>query len=410
MKTERVCVLGAGIQGSCLALALAGHGYLVDLVDRRDRPLAGTSINTEGKIHLGFVYANDPRGETHRLMIRGSLAFARGLSEIAAIKPEAYTRDARFIYAVPVESRLDVATIEAHFQTIEDEIQKARVHAGSDYLGRRLHRVYRRLSHAELGRCFAPETVQAAYETAEEAVDTLALASRLREAIAKTPQIRFLGATHAVDASIESERCVRLTFEHDDTRRDMRYSVAVNCLWAGRLALDATLGLMPDTPWLYRFKASVRWQAPEPQESIPSVTLIHGPFGDVVNYNGRSLYVSWYPSFKLAETSGLDGNSLYAALDTIDKQRLAREGIRALTRYIPGLQRTLEEAPHFDVGGGTIFSWGSTGIDDPGSGLHQRWRIGPTRHGPYISLDTGKYTTAPLFALETRRMVNELFD
>ncbi|MCG8460517.1 MAG: FAD-binding oxidoreductase [Holophagales bacterium] len=408
MGGSTICVLGAGIQGSCLALALARRGYGVDLVDRRDRPMSGTSVNTEGKIHLGFVYANDPRRETHRLMIRGSLSFALGLRRIAEIEPSLYSSGVRFLYAVPRESQLDVAAIEAHFQQVERDVRSIQSTMGPDYLGRRLDRVVRPLSTAELGRHFAPDTVQAAFETAEEAVDTLALAARLRDAIAANPRIRFFGSTRAIDGSIESDSCVRLILDLGGERREERYPIAVNCLWAGRLALDAKLGLAPERPWLYRFKAGIRWTSGAPRTSIPTVTLVHGPFGDVVNYGRGTFYASWYPSFKLAETQGLDGNHLYAALDRVDGQELAREGVRALARYVPGLHPVLEAPPRFQVGGGVIFSWGSTDIDDPRSGLHERWRIGPNRYGPYLSVDTGKYTMAPLFALETGRIVDEI--
>jgi glycine/D-amino acid oxidase-like deaminating enzyme len=54
----RVAVLGAGIQGACTSLELALNGVEVDLYDKNGRPLAGTSSHNEGKIHLGYVYAN----------------------------------------------------------------------------------------------------------------------------------------------------------------------------------------------------------------------------------------------------------------------------------------------------------------------------------------------------------------
>lgn len=405
-------MLGAGIQGCCVALALAREGHAVDLVDRRPQPMAGTSLHTEGKIHLGFVYAKDPSLETHRSMIRGSLGFADGLRTIAGIEPGRYARGIRFHYVVPNESRLDAASIETHFERVASEISAARQTTANDYLGRPISRPFHRLSPAQWSGTFSPDAVQAVFETEEEAVDTLQLASLLRRAITEQSRIRFLGDTRASGADIVGERRVCLQLERAGGRVQRRYRAAFNCLWAGRLALDAKLGLRPERPWLFRFKALVRLDAPEMScDAIPSATLVHGPFGDIVNYGHGRYYLSWYPSFKLAETTDLDGVPLAGTIDRFDepeRQRLARGGVEAMARYLPAVETLLETRRPFEVGGGVIFSWGSTDIDDPSSGLHQRWRIGPRRHGPYVSIDTGKYTMAPVFALEARELLKEM--
>ncbi|MEM6796187.1 MAG: FAD-dependent oxidoreductase [Acidobacteriota bacterium] len=410
MSVSRICVLGAGIQGCCLALALARRGLQVDLVDRRSAPMNEASLHTEGKIHLGFVYAKDPQGETHRLMIRGSLAFAEILRDLAQLEPGDYARGTRFYYAVPRESQLDVEAIEAHFESIEGEISALPPEAS--YLGRPFDFVYRRLEGSEHRRYFCEDSVQAAYETAEQAVDTLALASHLRARVLASPRIRFVGATRVVDAEIEPLGTVRLIFENatreGGDRRGRSFPAVANCLWAGRLALDAALGLTPQRRWLHRYKAIARWRSPE--SPVPSTTLIHGSFGDVVHYGQGNHYASWYPSFKLAQTDALDGSGLAAALESLDRQRLAREGLDSLARYLPGLRATLRADPRFEVSGGVIFSWGSTDIDDPASGLHERWRVGPARHGAYVTVDTGKYTTAPLFALEAARLLAQIVE
>ena len=51
-----------------------------------------------------------------------------------------------------------------------------------------------------------------------------------------------------------------------------------------------------------------------------------------------------------------------------------------------------------EVNGGIIYALGATDVNDPGSGLHQRARVGPRSYGRYHSVDTGKYSLAPLFA------------
>jgi hypothetical protein len=63
-----------------------------------------------------------------------------------------------------------------------------------------------------------------------------------------------------------------------------------------------------------------------------------------------------------------------------------------------GLHRDLlEEAT---VAGGIILAAGDTDIDDPASRLHTRTAVGIRSMHGYHSVDTGKYTLAPMYALE----------
>ena len=71
----RVGVLGGGLQGCCVALSLAQHGIDVTLFDRNDKLLSRAAVANEGKIHLGYMYANDPSHSTARMMMRGALAY-----------------------------------------------------------------------------------------------------------------------------------------------------------------------------------------------------------------------------------------------------------------------------------------------------------------------------------------------
>jgi hypothetical protein len=50
------------------------------------------------------------------------------------------------------------------------------------------------------------------------------------------------------------------------------------------------------------------------------------------------------------------------------------------------------------VEGGWVFAAGGGNLSDPDSALHRRADFGITRRGGYVSLDTGKYSTAPWLA------------
>ena len=76
MIGARVAVLGAGLQGSCVALELASKRIKVDLYEKRPACVTAASANNEGKIHLGFLFARDPSLRSAKAMIKGALSFA----------------------------------------------------------------------------------------------------------------------------------------------------------------------------------------------------------------------------------------------------------------------------------------------------------------------------------------------
>jgi hypothetical protein len=45
-----------------------------------------------------------------------------------------------------------------------------------------------------------------------------------------------------------------------------------------------------------------------------------------------------------------------------------------------------------------VFARGTGSLDDPATSLHRRDRLGIRRDGKYITVDTGKYSTAPWLA------------
>src|SRR5690349_3952222 len=107
----RVAVLGAGFQGTCLALELALRGVDVDLYDRNDRCITQAGYINEGKIHLGFVYANDSTFETANLMLRGALAFAPAVYRWTACDIATIGVSTSFDYVVHRTSMISIETI-----------------------------------------------------------------------------------------------------------------------------------------------------------------------------------------------------------------------------------------------------------------------------------------------------------
>ncbi|QFU74344.1 FAD-binding oxidoreductase [Halioglobus maricola] len=397
MKTA---VIGAGIQGTSIALELASRGIEVDLFDLEDQPLNGSSRHTEGKIHLGYVYANDPCMATADLMISGAKVFTPLLRRWVGPDFDQVPVSEHFEYVIHKDSILSAEALNAAYREIDRRIQ------GTDnwnYLGQRTLQQAVTLPEREWKNRYG-STVAAVYRTDERAVDPHALADLLVKAIANEPRIRFLAGAK-VNSIDRDERSLRTLDQHGSKLIYGPYDHVVNCAWAGRLAIDSTLGIKPTEPWNFRMKYFLRLGASAPV-AFQSATIVLGPFGDVVRY-GESTYLSWYPAGRRGWTSDIEPPQ-WPQPPSEEIASQIQEGIIAgLSTVILGANKV--KPSNCEVAGGVIYALGSTEVDDPESTLHKRSSTGPiTMDGWYHSVDTGKYTTAPLFALQTADRISPL--
>jgi len=373
----RVAVIGAGIQGVCAALELASAGIEVHLYDAESDCLTQASLHNEGKLHLGYVYANDPTLATARLMIDGALSFGPLLRRHDVAVDEIAVSDP-FHYAVARTSLLDVEAVAAHLTASHRLVHLA---GCRDYLGGDLAMWPHRVSLDG----YDDREVVAVFRTPEIAIDPGSLCEVLRRRVVEDPRIECRFAT-AVDGVRRGSRGLAVSSPLGADE----YDHVVNAAWAGRLALDASLGLEPHRPWLFRWKDFLR--VPRGAAAPPSTTIVLGPFGDVVAYPDGHCYLSWYPAGLRGASSAVHPRFP----ERVDVDSVRRSVVAGLAALMPGVAG-IDPASGV-LGGGMIFAWGKTDIDDPGSGLHERHAVGPHTFGNYHSVDTGKLTVAPLFA------------
>jgi hypothetical protein len=111
-------------------------------------------------------------------------------------------------------------------------------------------------------------------------------------------------------------------------------------------------------------------------------------------YGGGRFYLSWYPAGLLAETEA-DHPADPPAPAAAQVVAATRAGLAPL---LPAAAAVLDAAEEIAVQGGWVFALGRGSLSDPTSALHRRDRFGIARRGRYISVDTGKYSTAPWLA------------
>ena len=179
----------------------------------------------------------------------------------------------------------------------------------------------------------------------------------------------------------------------------------VNSLWESRLAIDRSLQIAPARDWLYRHKFGNRVRLPLAPVNLPSVTMVLGPFGDIVNFGPGGFYLSRYPVGMVDVSTESQPPADWAALATPARHDVFDRSLNAWSRFCPKLGALDFSRDRIDADSGVIFAWGATDIDDPDSRLHDRYEIGIHSVGGYHSVNTGKYTMVPYFGLKAAERV-----
>lgn len=396
----RIAVIGGGLQGCGVALELANRGLRVDLFERGPRLLQGASRHSEGKIHLGYVYAADDTMRTARLMAAGAAAFLPTLDRWLGADSVHLAFSTPFRYAIHRDSLRPIEELEARYRLIANLVRSAfREHPSTPH-SQAAH--LRRLEAGDSGSY--THSIVGAYETGEIAVDTDTLADAVEQVVLDRAEIRtWCGAS--IDKVDLRKR--QLSFVLDgDRQRSRAYDHVVNCSWDGLPAIDATAGVFSSRPWNHRVKYFVRVPAVDSLAQLASTTFVLGQFGDVVNFGRHGSYLSWYPAGRTAFTTGLRAPAWETEPEP-EQAEVILEGVRCgLSTVMRGLAELSRHAlPGASVRGGAILAHGDSDLDDVSTQLHQRHSIGPTSLAGYHSVNTGKLTMAPYFAMRVADLI-----
>ncbi len=393
----RIGILGGGMQGCCCALALAERGARVTLFDRNHQLLTRAAIANEGKVHLGYMYANDPSHSTARMMMTGGLAFAPFLSRHLEVEPQALAVSQPAAYVVHRDSQRSVEDVSGYLATVHGMIADTADGRPDAYFGRDLSRPPRPWSAAERDAQFDCDVARAVFDTPEVAVNPVTLAQAIRERIEADPRIETAFGHEVLLVEDINEPSVTTRHAGYLARHDFDH--VVNALWDGRLAIDGALGLRPERSWLHRLKYGVSFHLPERMPKPPSATFVSGPFGEVVSYDDGLIYLTWYPTCLRGISADVTPPDWPTHLDEPLRSELVNGTLAAMAEFVVTLRDLRpEHLSNATVKGGVIVAWGKTDIYDRTSELHRRYEIGVTSNRKYHSIDPGKLTMAPYFA------------
>ena len=395
MKKLHIAVLGSGIMGSSTALYLARKGADVTVFDAAEQAFSAASRWNEGKIHLGFLYNADPTMRTADCILTGGLLFKPLVENLIGCSLDSTTTADDDLYLCHKDSVVSPESMAAHFQRLATMI--GRHPDASSYLVDVSRCRVERLTRAEQKALTDSPEIIGGFRVPERSVSTTWVADR------------FLGALSA-EKSIEQCLNTRITavrpkdageidgswYVESSSGAHGPFDLVINSLWEGRLAVDAGASLKPPATWSNRFRRSVFLRTKEPVES-PSAIITTGPFGDVKNYNNRDFYLSWYPVGLVAENSDLSPVQP-ASPDESSEQEICHAILDCLGPLLPWTRELKGNIDQMRLEGGWVFAAGKGALSDPGSSLHRRSDFGITKRGSYISVDTGKYSTAPWLA------------
>ncbi len=391
----KVAILGAGGTGVCAALELAHRGYEVDLYDENAEPLTQASRNNEGKVHLGLVYAKDRSLETAKTMIQGAIHFTAYLGrwiDLTSIDPLV---SGPYYYAVHKDTMADPADLERHYDECRRLFDEACAATGLSYLGRDQQLLIEKVPADETASLVSPEASLCVYRTSECAVDVRGIADRLSAAVRSNPRIRFSSGTSVLSVTRSGADNLCVASRNADGEHREVYDHVANTLWHGRLEIDSTYGLAPERTWIYRYKIGGWINLPVDRATVPSVTYVLGPFGDIVNLGPRGIYFSWYPAGMIDTSHDLKPPAWGLELSESRRLSILRDSYQAMAKLCPSLQSVEYSDAVVTAAGGVIFAWGATDIDHQASRLHTRHEIGIHSDGHYHTVNTGKYTMVP---------------
>jgi hypothetical protein len=398
----KVLIMGAGIQGVCCALALSNLGINVTLIDKTPEPLSRSGLRNEGKIHLGFIYANDPTFRTAALMLHSAIKFSPLIESFLGYQIDwTPLRSRKFNYLILEETMLSTDSILEHYEKLQHEYEKIK-DVSLHYLGNRPEVLYEN-KHLEIA-ALNKDNVRMCIPTEELAINLDAFRSLLVDEMKRRNNITFIGNHTIQEIQKTSYGFFVKGINELDHEWKIETSHLINCLWEKRLYFDSQLGIVPDRNWVYRLKYRILGIPSKHISELDSFTCVLGPFGDLVNYDNQHSYLSWYPECMRGWSSDITTpesweDACNGRISKDQKEDWVDKALAGFNNVIPGIV-------DFDirqVDGGIIFSWGKTDIQDFNSELHHRFDIGITHLDGYYSIDTGKFTSAPYFASKLQK-------
>jgi len=398
-----IAVLGGGIQGICVALALVRKPKnSIVIFDKQPNFFTQASIKNEGKIHLGFVYAKDTTFRTADKLLQDALLFAPTMESLVEAKINwREITSTPFHYLIADDSMVNPDRLLEYYAELNERHRNLLKNKSLHYLGNRHKELF------NLSKTYpAPlQGIAKSVYTEERSVLLSALKRLLLTTIKGKNNIKAQ-LNHEVESIHRNSRGFIISGRTGDQNWSDSFDVVINCLWDSRLKIDEQMGLLPTYKWVYRLKYRVLAELPKQQTNINSLTIVQGSYGDIVTYKNHPLaYMSWYPACLQGWSQDIQPPAAWESArienaGTIKSKEIAFNTLKGFDSVLPGISM----ASIKKVSAGVIYSRGNTDITDHQSELHERHDIGVQAMDGYFTINTGKFTSAPSNAIALANM------
>ncbi len=401
-KVRKVAILGGGIMGCSLAIELARRGIGSVVFEAAPDVLSGASRWNEGKIHLGYMYSADTSLQTAKKILPGGLVFRPIIESLIETPIGDHVTQADDVFLCHTGSVVPADGMAAHFRKIDALV--AEHPDAHSYPGPLRAAGARQLSSDELRELTGSPLITAGFRVPERSVATGWVADRLAASVHANRLVELRTACTVTGVEPGSG------IDADDrwhvlagSRREGPFDCVINALWSGRLAIDHGAGVAAPPQWSHRYRLALFLKTARPT-SIASALVAVGPYGDIKNYNGTDLYLSWYPVGLMLESHALKPPDVPSP-SAAEKAAIAERMLQSLGSVFPAVGALSRNIAELTVAGGWVYAAASGSLSDPNASIHGRKDFGIQRRGTYLSVDTGKYSTAPWLA---RTLVNEI--
>lgn len=306
-EIKSVAVIGAGIFGCNVALAIANAGYKVVLLERLPAILMGTSKNNTNRVHQGFHYPRDIQTATECRdnYQRFELEFR-----------DALLVDYPHIYCISEKNSL----------TSKEEFIKFCDLLGLSYSAVDLNRLSVKIDGCNYG-----------ISCSETIIDSDILRNILITKIKNNKNVKLLCNAEVI-AIKKNTHQYELSF-HSESQSKQYYNALINCSYANINTLTEQLGYeVPDCQYEYTVVPIIDLDIPP-----IAISIMDGPFLTLFPYGKSKQFLLYHVVYsviktEISKTLNRDWLDLHKApLANIDQNNHFKKMLTACADYIPEL-------------------------------------------------------------------------
>ncbi|MBK8504118.1 MAG: FAD-dependent oxidoreductase [Saprospiraceae bacterium] len=387
-------IIGSGIQGCTIALQLHRMGYRVKLVEQNATAYNQASLQQEGKVHLGFIYALDTSKKTTDKLLMDALQFGPIIEDLIGEKIDwNRIKSSRFDYIVARDSMMSSDSLLEHYEYLNTQYHNLRSDQHLHYLGERPQDLFIVPSRDNLTP-YNQEKIVMVCPTQEYALRPEDLRQTIVDKIKSSP-IEVI-TNHEVKSVQRSSYGFITQCLCQEQLVNLESDLVINAAWEEKRRIDHSMGLTEDGIWSLRVKMGLIFRADQIKK-WNSFSMVLGSYGDLVVYPAyNEAYFSWYPECMLMQTNELELPSSWQP--TLRSQINSGQLKKAIERSgiaLGAILSSVEISELVNVKAGAILARGFRSIQDPSSDLHKRHDIPILADNGYFSINTGKFTSAP---------------